>query len=617
MITENSFVEALAAGPLVCDGAMNTMLYGNLGVSLDRPTEELCLTNPDQVREVHLSYIRSGAQIIETNTFAANKEKLSIYRLEKRVRDINRAATQIAVESRQFTNQHIWIAGSVGPLGKQISPVGTLSSKRARSTFQEQIDELATSGVDVIILETFSDLAEIMVASEAAASTGLPFIAQMAFGQDGLTSFGYAPSEVAIRIEAMGATVIGANCSVGSAPMVTTISEMKRRTSTPISAQPNAGFPTLLQGRIIYRSTPVYMATQAVRLIEQGATIIGGCCGTTPAHTAEIRDIIPKINTPGRKPHHPTLDRTIRHWEPLQPDHQEPSGLPKKFEEGKLVITMEVSPPRGFEASGILSRLEDIGSSGVVDALNIADNPRAQGRMSALAMSALTHGRLAIETIMHVALRHRNYLALHSDLMGAHALGIRNIFAVMGDRPQSGDYPSSYSFSDLTTTGALQLMSSFNSGSALDDSHEHNSTNFFKGAAFNTSASNIDKEFKLLERKLEAGADFLLTQPVYDPETIAQIAQKLGGFPVPVLIGILPLRSKENAAFLQNEVPGISIPKHVLDLISSSDQPRLTGMEISQNTTRDLADTVSGVYYMAPFGRYETVIDFAKNLNLE
>lgn len=604
-------------GPLVCDGAMSTMLYSNLGVSLDRPTEELCLTNPDQVRDVHLSYIRSGAQIIETNTFAANKEKLSAYGLEKRVQDINRAATQIAVESRQFTNQHIWIAGTVGPLGKQISPIGTLSVKRARNIFQEQVEELATSGVNIIILETFSDLGEIEVASEAAASTGLPFIAQMAFGQDGLTSFGYTPSEVAVRIEAMGATVIGANCSVGSAPMVATISEMKRRTSTPISAQPNAGFPTLLQGRMIYRSTPEYMATQAIRLIEQGATIIGGCCGTTPTHTAKIRDSIPKISTLDRQPHHPTLVKNIGHREPLQPNDLEPSELPKKFEEGKLVITMEVSPPRGFEASEILSRLEHIGSSGVVDALNVADNPRAQGRMSALAMSALIHEHLAIETILHVALRHRNYLALHSDLMGAHALGIRNVFAVMGDRPQSGNYPSSYSFSDLTTTGALHLMSSFNSGSALDDTHGHNSTNFFKGAAFNPSASNIDKEFKLLERKLEAGADFLLTQPVYDPEPIAQIAQKIGGFPVPILIGILPLRSKENASFLQNEVPGISIPKHVLDSISSSNQPRLTGMEISRNTTRDLAGTVSGIYYMAPFGRYETVIDFVKNLNLE
>lgn len=617
MPDNTSFNESLEKGTILGDGAMGTLLYQMAMKHDTKPVEELCLSRPDSVRLAHIEYIRSGATMIQTNTFAANRDKLASYGMMDSTSLINKAGIEIAKEARRLTGQQVWIAGSVGPIGRHLEPIGAISLVSARKFFQEQVDALAEGGADLIILETFSDLREVELAATAATSACLPFIAQMAFGHDGLTSLGHSPGEAAAAMESMGAAVVGCNCSVGAAPMVSTVSQMMSRVSIPISAQPNAGFPTMHQGRTVFGSSPEYMASQAMRLVDAGASLVGGCCGTSPTHISAIRDSIPTRARP-KKDQLPSRRITISTREPfLSSDNEipEPSTFSTKLKEHKKVITMEVDPPRGFRASSELSQLEQIRNAGVLDAINIADNPRAQRRMSPLAMATLVQNRLGMETIMHLALRHRNYASLHSDLIGAHALGIQNIFTVMGDKPRSDNYVNPYTPSNLTTTGALNLMKSFNGGLDLSGEPLESPTAFLKGASFNPTAKDPDREFRLLESKLEAGADFLLTQPVYDSAAVQKTAQKFGGFPIPVLIGILPLRSKRNAEFLQNEVPGISIPPEIMEAISSSSDPRRTGMDISRRIVTELSDTVSGVYYMAPFRRYESIIEFTESLD--
>ena len=610
---KDSFVENLRSGLMLADGAMGTYLQEQTISNSPSIIEEMSLTHPEEVRSAHIKYIQSGSSLIQTNTFAANREKLSDLRLQDKLQNINRAAVEIAKEAIKLTGQNIWIAGSVGPTGKTLQPIGTYRLDTAKRTYYEQISILAESGVDLIVLETFTDVKEITVAIETVNEIGLPFIAQMSFSTDGKTTTGTSPIDAAMHLEQMGASAVGSNCSVGSSPMIKMIAEISSKVTIPIVAQPNAGFPTQEGGRTVYQSSPNYMAQQALRLIENGATLIGGCCGTGPKHIEALRDIIKDGTIRNAIKDNPRLYNNTRSYPtPLTKD-AEPSGLAKKIQAGIRVLTMEIDPPTGFQASGEIDKLKHIRSSGIVDALNIADNPRAQRRMSPLAMSTLIQTQLGIETIMHVALRHRNYASLHSDLMGAHALGIQNIFTVMGDKSSSNNNSNAPELPNLTTTSAIKLMKEFNRGYDLSGNTLEAKSAFFKGAAFNPSPKNLDRELRILELKIEAGADFLLTQPVYSSEKVIKFANLLGGFPIPVLIGILPLRSKRNAEFLENEVPGISIPKNVMSSISTSTNPREAGMKICQDVSEELRDISAGVYYMAPFGRYDTIIEFAEN----
>ena len=611
---KDSFVETLRNGLILADGAMGTYLQEQTVSNSPIIIEELSLTHPQEVRSAHIEYIQSGSSLIQTNTFAANREKLGELRLQDEVKNINEAAVGIAKEAIKLTGQDIWIAGSVGPTGKTLQPIGTYNLNHAKKTYYEQVSILADAGVDLIVLETFTDVKEISAAIEAINEIGLLFIAQMSFGTEGKTATGTSPIDAAMYLEQMGASAVGSNCSVGSSPMIKMIAEMSSKVTIPIIAQPNAGFPTQEGGRTVYRSSPNYMAQQALRLIENGATLIGGCCGTGPKHIEALRDIIKDGTVRNAIKDNPRLHSYNNRSNPITViKDAELSGLAKKIKAGIRVLTMEIDPPTGFRASVEIDKLKLIRSSGIVDALNIADNPRAQRRMSPLAMSTLIQTQLGIETIMHVALRNRNYASLHSDLMGAHALGIQNIFTVMGDKSPGSSNSSTPELPNLTTTSALKLMKEFNRGYDLSGNTLEAKSAFFKGAAFNPSPKNLDREVRVLESKIEAGADFLLTQPVYSSEGVIKFANILGGFPIPVLIGILPLRSKRNAEFLENEVPGISIPANVMSSISTSANPRETGIKICQDVSEELRDISAGVYYMAPFGRYDTIIEFAEN----
>ena len=602
------FAERALRGPILCDGAMGTQLFQQADVGYDRCLDELNLSHIDLVKSIHLEYIGAGAEIIETNTFGANRIRLAAHGLEGKVTEINEAAVRIAQEARRLTGQQIWIAGAVGPVGRPLSPIGPIRPDQARQAFQEQIEALAKAEADLLILETFGDLREMREAVLAAKEVcKLPIIAQMTFTSEGKTASGESPTDIIHVLEGLGIMLIGANCSVGSEGILRVVQEMASAAKLPISAQPNAGFPDYEGGRVFYRSSPEYMAQHARLMVEAGVTIVGGCCGTTPDHIAAIRDAIRAVRLPRAKS---STTSMAKPQTPARPRAKivEPTGLSRKMGD-QFVITVEVDPPKGFDISPTMEALLELRASGLVDALNVADSPRAQGRMSALAISTLIQSRLGMEAILHLTLRHRNLVALHSELLGAHALGVRNIFVVMGDPPSAGDYPDATAISDIKASGMIKLIKAFNSGLDLNWKPIEEATSFFVGCAFNPSAADLDKELKILDRKLEAGVDFILTQPVYTTEVVEKARQQLGGFPVPVLLGILPLRSHRHAEFLHNEVPGINIPQNVREqLRRAGDHAEAFGISLCQELLREMRSQVAGAYVIPPFGRYDIVL---------
>ncbi len=609
-----SFLERLSQGPILCDGAMGTMLYAR-GIPYERCFDELNLWVPDLVRGIHLDYIRAGAEIIETNSFGANVVKLAEHGLGDRVREINRKAVEIARQAREVAGRPVFIAGSVGPLGKPLAPLGTIKPAEARAAFQEQVEALCEAGADLLILETFYDLEEMCQAVKAArAVCQLPIVAQMTFTEEGVTLTGNTPAEIVSTLEELRVDVIGANCSVGSQPMLAVMKQMLALSHTPLSAQPNAGFPAFAQGRYVYTSSPEYMAEHARQMVELGVRVIGGCCGTTPQHIARMKEALQGVRPAPPQRISVTLAREERQPSPPPPPPLTP--LAQKLGR-KFVITVEVDPPRSFDARKVLdgaTMLKEVG----VDAIDVADSPRAQARMSALVLSALIQRHAGIETILHLATRHRNLVALHSQLIGAHALGLRNIFVVMGDLPHIGDYPDATAVSDITASGLIQLINNFNRGVDLTGKPLEEPTSFVVGCALDLGAEDLDREIRVLKRKVQAGARFALTQPVYDPATVERFLTRLGDeFPIPVIMGVLPLRSGRHAEFLHNEVPGIVIPEPVRERVGKAGKaaPQV-GIELAVELIEAVKDSVAGVYFMPPFERYEVVPEIMAGLGL-
>ena len=588
---------------------MGTQLYERSELQADRCLEELNVTNPELVKSVHLDYIRAGAQVIETNTFGANALRLAPYGLAGRVAEINRAGVEIARETQTLTGQSVWIAGAIGPLGQGLAPLGPIGLAQARRAFSEQVRALSEAGVDLITLETFTDLREI----EEAISTcrkvcDLPIVAHITFSGDGPGAEGDGPEEAVRTLAELDVEAIGLNCSVGSERMLQAVEAVSAITYVPISAQPNAGFPTYQGGRLMYLSSPEYVAEYARRMVEAGANLVGGCCGTSPEHIAAIRDALVGVQRPGgRMPTKPAPKRARLRATPQRV--AEPTALYKKLG-SRFVVTVEVDPPKGFDVEPALEALRPLRDSGLVDAINVADSPRAQSRMSALAMASIIQSRLGLETVMHMALRHRNLVALHSDLMGAHALGLRNVFAVMGDLPSTGDFPDATSVSDITASGSIRMIKALNSGLDLTGRPIEQATTFNVGCAFGIGAADLDREFRILEKKVAAGADFILTQPVFSAETVEVARNRLGGFPVPLLLGVLPLRSHRHAEFLHNEVPGIMVPDEIRErLRSAGDKAADVGLQMARDLLDEVSEMVDGVYFMPQFGRYDTVLD--------
>ena len=609
-----SLSERLSRGLLLCDGATGTQLYAHgLTSALMEPAN---VTQPDVVKGVHLSYLRAGAELIETNTFGANAARLGAHGMASRVEELNRAGVALAKEAARLHGQNVWVAGSMGPLPPDTTGAGLFSPASAWNVFAEQASALSDAGADLLLLETFTSLAQLRQAVEAVQSVSdLPVIAQMTFTGDGLTPSGDSPEDVIAALDDVGLLALGANCSVGPDLLLSVVERMAGSATVPLIVQPNAGLPAYIGGRLEYAAPPEYFAETAREIARAGAAAIGGCCGTTPAHIAAVRDAVRGVlKSSTRRVPAPAAAQAQRVEAPAAP----PTGLAERIARGEFVVTVELSPPRGFDISGTLDKLRGI--AGSVNAVNVADSPRAQGRMSALATGSLVQSRLGVEAVMHMAIRHRNLLALHSDLLGAHALGLRNVFTVMGDVPLAGDYPYATAVSDVTASGLIRLMAGFNEGVDANGREIEQPTSFFIGAALNFNALDLDTELRVLERKVKAGAHFLLTQPVYAAEHVERVWSLLGGFPLPVIMGVLPLRNARHARFLHNEVPGIVVPEDVMQRIDLAeyrgDAGGKEGIALSRELLTALSGRIAGAYFMPPFERFGVVQETMEGLLL-
>jgi len=616
-VTPDTFLERLAQGPLLFDGAMGTMLHSR-GASLERPFDELNVTHPALVAEVHRAYIEAGAQVIETNTFGANRLKLGEHGLADRVTDINRAGVELARRVIDASFQPVLIAGSVGPLGRHLTPLGRVRPEAAHAAFREQVEALATAGADLLIFETFSDLHELREAVRAArAVCALPVIAQMTFTDDTRTPLGHTPEQVAQFLHDLEVEVIGVNCSMGPAMVLRVVQRMRAAlgaNSVYLSAQPNAGWPTQAGGRLMYPATPDYFAEHALALVDAGATIVGGCCGTTPEHIAAMRSA---LDDPQRKRPAITLRPVAEPETP--PGPEAPTELAQKLAAGKFVVGVEIDPPKGYAAEKLLAAARMLRDAGA-DVMNVADNPMARMRMSAWAVCHLIQNRLGMETVLHFPTRGRNLLRVQGDLLAAHAIGVRNLFVVMGDPTAIGDYPEAMDSYDLVPSGLIRLIKQgFNRGVDHAGSPIGQPTNFLVGCALNLGAPDLNREIRVLRKKIEAGADFALSQPVYDADVVrrfrAAYEAQHGPLTLPILMGVLPLYSARHAEFLHNEVPGIVIPQAARQRMHHvGDGGPQEGIRMARELLSEVRGLVQGIYLMPAFNRFDLLAEIIETI---
>jgi len=590
----------------VFDGAMGTVLYQR-GVYINRCYDELNLTGRDLVLGIQRDYVKAGADIIETNTYGANRIKLSGYGLEDKSYEINHAGARVA---REAAGERAFVAGAIGPLGIRIEPYGPTSVSEAQEIFREQAEALLEGGVDLFVLETFSDVAEIQQALAAVRSVSdLPVVAQITIQTDGNTSYGTAPETFTKQLDEWGADVIGLNCSVGPATMLEAIEKMRVVTRRKLSAQPNGGLPRQVDGRMFYMASPEYMAKYAKRLIQAGAKFVGGCCGTTPEHIKQIANAVAALS-PGRS--------IVRVMAPEEkpPDvrvvpKEDRSRFAKKICAGEFVTSVEIVPPKGCDPSKMLEGVRLLKDAGV-DAVNVPDGPRAQSRMGVLAVSTLIEQRVGIETVIHYCCRDRNLLGMTSDLLGAAGLGLTNLLIITGDPPKMGPYPEATAVFDIDSIGLVNMVNRLNHGLDIGGNPIGDPTAFHIGVGVNPCAVDLDYELRRFEWKVEAGAEYAITQPTFDVDQLKTFLKRIERFRIPVIAGIWPLVSYRNAEFLANEVPGVVVPKSVLkrmEKITDKDAAREEGLAIARETLLEVRDLVQGVQVSAPFGRVQYALD--------
>jgi homocysteine S-methyltransferase len=597
----------------VVDGAMGTMLYAK-GVYINRCYDELNLSNPDLVREVHSEYIRAGADIIETNTFGATAHKLQQYGLEANLHEINVIAAKVA---REAAGDRVYVAGAIGPLGLRIEPYGPTSFDEAREMFKTQAAALLEGGVDLFCLETFSDVSEIHQAINAIRELcDLPIVAQMTIMTDGNTLFGTTPELFTERLDKWGADVIGLNCGVGPAIILAALEKMRIVTKKKLSAQPNAGLPRDVQGRQFYMCSPEYMSKFAKRFIQAGAKFIGGCCGTTPAHIKLISDSV-RAASP-RAPRSVFGGAAAQVVEITPPDikvvpPEERSAWGRKIAYGEFVTSVEVLPPKGVDAEKTLDSIRLLKDAGV-DGVNIPDGARAQSRMSALATAVLVEQQIGIETVLHYCCRDRNLLGMMSDLLGASALGLRNILVITGDPPKMGPYPDATAVFDIDSIGLTNMVNKLNHGLDLGNNPIGEPTAFCIGVGVNPGAINLDEEIKRFEWKVEAGAQYAITQPVFDTEQLREFLNRIQHVRIPIVAGIWPLVSYRNAEFLHNEVPGVRVTPSIMERMRnaaaiSKEAGRDEGLKIARESLLEVRDEIQGVQVSAPFGNVKYALE--------
>jgi methionine synthase I (cobalamin-dependent)/5,10-methylenetetrahydrofolate reductase len=608
------FLSRIKQSPVLCDGAMGTLLYAK-GIFINRSYDELNLSQPDLIRGIHHDYLQAGAEIIETNTFGANSFRLARHSLADKVRDINRMGARLAREAAKSFD--VWVAGSVGPLGTRIEPLGKTSFQEARDSFREQIETLAESGVDLLILETFGYLEEIHQAILAAkeVSPSLPIVAQVTIDEDGNCLDGSDPDTFVPKLEEWGADVIGCNCSVGPVAMLDAMERVRAATSLPIAAQPNAGIPRSVEGRNIYLCSPEYMASYARKFVAAGVKLVGGCCGTTPEHIRVMKSALRVGEARGRAASaHVTNSQTSPKAVAAIPLENR-SVLGAKLAHGEFVTMVEIVPPKGIDIRKEVEGARFLKSVGV-DAVNIPDSPRASARMSNQALSLLIQREVGIEVILHYTCRDRNVLCIQSDLLGAAAVGIRNLICITGDPPKMGNYPDATAVFDVDAIGLVNIAHSLNRGLDLGGNPIGTGTGFVIGVGANPGLTDLDEEVRRFEYKVEAGAEYAVTQPVFDMRLLENFLKRIEHCRIPVIAGIWPLVSVRNAEFMKNELR-VSVPDSILERMARAQTPetaRAEGIAIAREMLMAARQIAQGAQISAPMGRYTSAVDVLEAL---
>lgn len=606
------FLTRLSRGPVLCDGAMGTLIYAK-GIFINRCYDELNLSQPDLIRDVHQEYVAAGAEIIETNTFGANSFRLARHGFADRVREINREGVRLAREACR--GGEAYVAGAIGPLGIRIEPLGKTSFAEARAAFRQQIEALVEEGVDLLILETFGYLAEIHQALLAAreVAPGIPVVAQVTIDEEGNCLDGATPATFGKRLTDWGADLIGCNCSVGPVAMLSAIEQLAQYTDKPLAAQPNAGMPRNVEGRNIYLCSPEYMASYTRKFLAAGVRLVGGCCGTTPEHIRSMKSAIRvgsargggfKVTTEVR----PSI--TVE-TQPLA----ERSHLGTHLVRGEFVTMVEIVPPRGIEIQKEIEGARFMRSVGV-DAVNIPDSPRASARMSNQALCILMQQQVGIETVLHYTCRDRNVLSIQSDLLGAAAAGLRNLICITGDPPKLGNYPDATAVFDVDAIGLVNIVHNLNRGLDIGGNPIGAATSFVIGVGANPGLPNMDEEIRRFEYKVEAGAEYVVTQPVFDLDLLESFLRRIEHCRIPVIAGIWPLTSARNAEFMKNELR-VSIPERIIERMTrapNSEAARAEGVNIAREMLASIKDLVQGVQISAPFGRFSCAVDVLEAL---
>jgi methionine synthase I (cobalamin-dependent)/5,10-methylenetetrahydrofolate reductase len=608
------FLQKINKSPILCDGAMGTLLYAK-GIFINRSYDELNLSQPDLIRGVHHEYLQAGAEIVETNTFGGNSFRLGRHSMANRVHDINLAGARLAREAAKSFDA--WVAGSVGPLGVRIEPLGKTSFAEARTAFRDQIAALAEGGVDVLILETFGYLEELHQAYRAAREVNpkIPVVAQVTIDEDGNCLDGSTPENFAPRLEEWGVDVIGCNCSVGPVAMLDAMERVREATSLPLAAQPNAGIPRSVEGRNIYLCSPEYMASYARKFVAAGVRLVGGCCGTTPDHTRVMKQAL-RVGEARAKSSSVTVHADSKSPAPSAavPLGQR-SRLGSKIASGEFLTMVEIVPPKGIDIRKEVDGARFLKSVGV-DAINIPDSPRASARMSNQALSLLIQRDVGIEAILHYTCRDRNVLCIQSDLLGAAATGIRNLICITGDPPKMGNYPDATAVFDVDSIGLVNIVHNLNRGMDIGANPLGIGTAFVIGVGANPGINNLDEEIRRFEYKVEAGAEYAVTQPVFDLSLLETFLRRIEHCRIPVVAGIWPLVSVRNAEFMKNELR-VSVPDAILERIAATKSPeaaREEGIAIAREMLIAVREMVQGAQISAPLGRYTSAVDVLEAL---
>jgi methionine synthase I (cobalamin-dependent)/5,10-methylenetetrahydrofolate reductase len=626
---ENTVADAVATdrlfegGTVLCDGAMGTMLYAR-GVFINRCYDELNLSQPELVREIHAEYLQAGAEVVETNTFGANAFRLEMHGLKDKVREINLAGVKLArgcvEEIREKQASVAFVAGAIGPLGVRLEPLGKVGMDEARAAFAEQIRALAEGGpgvgVDLLVVETMTSLAEAeqVILAARSEAPGLPVVVMMTVDEEGNCLDGSSAETAAMRLTEWGANAVGCNCSAGPATVLSVIERMRPVTALPLAAMPNAGIPRAVEGRTIYLTSPEYMASFTRKLVKAGASIVGGCCGTTPSYTRAMKSALRALDAMDGGVQ--VMGQVGENKAAVAASKVEPPVLANRSKIGAMVaagefVTMvEIVPPKGIDCSKEIDGAAQLHRLGV-DAINVPDSPRASARMSAQSLCVQIQQHVGIETILHYTCRDRNVLSIQSDLLGASSIGLKNILCLTGDPPKLGNYPDATAVFDVDSIGLVNIVRNLNYGLDIGKNSIGESTGFTISVAANPGVQDMDQEVRRFAFKVEAGAEFAITQPVFDLRVLEEFLRRIEGFRIPVIAGIWPLTSLRNAEFMKNDLR-VSMPEDIMARMGAAGSPeaaRAEGVKIAQEMLAEARPMVQGVQVSAPFGRYSVAAD--------